>query len=134
MACLLLTCFLSGVNNVNILSSHSHQTHGNHVIPPSLILPVFSLSPCALILPQICPVSLSASTKFIIISEFLCKVWSLHHPLQIPPVYSLCSNQCDFFPQKQNLVMSHCCLNSSGSPFAFNKVGWRGKLHYSNDL
>ena len=102
MASLLLTCFLSGRIMSIFIQSLIPDTWESCLIPPSLILPEFSLSPCALILPQICPVSLSASTKFIIISEFLyCK--SLIVPITHfkPLLFILCAAVWFFFSQKQ---------------------------------
>lgn len=93
-------------------SSHSHQTLGSHAnLITSLSLPIFNPSPCPIDLAykiaQISPVSPSASTKFIISSQFLyCKslLSGLCHSLQTPPIYSPCSNQTDFSPKNENLV------------------------------
>lgn len=136
MACLLLTCFLSGRIMSIFIQSLIPDTWESCLIPPSLILPEFSLSPCALILPQICPVSLSASTKFIIISEFLyCKSLIVSITHLKPLLFILCAAVWFFFfPKNKNLVMSHCCLNSSLVPHCSYEVGWKGKPHYSNYL
>ena len=136
MAHLLLTCFLSGWIMSIVIQSLTPDTWKSCLIPPSLILPVFSLSPCAI------DSASNFSCFSISINQVYHNLWvpllqkphSLHHPLQTPPIYSLCSNQCDFFPKNKNLVMSHCCLNSSLVPHYFYEVGWRGKSHYFSDL
>lgn len=112
----LLTCFLSGWITATSQLSHHTRHMGIMLDTTSLILPVFSLSPCALILPQICPCFYQHQTKFIIISEFLyCKSLSESpSPTSNPSCLFFCAaTSVNFFSPKQNLVMSHCCLNSS---------------------
>lgn len=131
MACLLLTCFLSELNNVNIHPvTHTPDTWESCLIPPSLILPVFSLSPCALILPQICPVSLSASTKFIIISEFLyCKSLRVSITTSNPSCLFSVQQPVWFFSQKQK--SGHVTLLLKLLWFPLLLIRWGGgKLHY----
>lgn len=129
MACLLLTCFLSGWIMSIFIQWLTPDTWESCLIPPSLILPVFSLSPCALILPQICPVSLSASTKFIIISEFLyCKSLrvSITHFKSL--LFILCAaTSVTFFSQKQKSGHVTLLLKLlSGSPLLLIRWGGGG--------
>lgn len=124
MAHLLLTCFLSGWIMSIFIQSLTPDTWESCLISPSLILPVFSLSPCAI------DSASNLSCFSISINQVYHNLWvpllqkphSLHHPLQTPPIHSLCSNQCDFFSKNKNLVMSHCCLNSSLVPHYFYEV------------